>query len=271
MKRWINLNRDSPYYPDVPLFLLLIPLISAINYYLTYSNIQFNSYLALRFSIDTLQGYLAWWAVRTIILYMDKYYPHEGRELKRILSQVLLTTLAGLFLIGSTTELLSIIVKGHWAPLSFYTFDLVIIGIWFFVLNGIYIGLYYYRQLSKQQYDSQNVIKGFHTRSGNKAVRLDFEEIVGFSLDAGYAVCHSVGGHKFYCDLSLNELQEQLPAPRFFRLNRQYILSHRFIRGFNRAENGKVIALLKEDVPFPSQISISRTKAPEFKQWFQSA
>ena len=79
-----------------------------------------------------------------------------------------------------------------------------------------------------------------------------------------YAVCHSVGGHKFYCDLSLNELQEQLPAPRFFRLNRQYILSHRFIRGFNRAENGKVIALLKEDVPFPSQISISRTKAPEF-------
>ncbi|NUQ23863.1 MAG: hypothetical protein HUU34_07910 [Saprospiraceae bacterium] len=32
---------------DVPLFLILIPFISAFNYYLTYSNIRLNGFLLL--------------------------------------------------------------------------------------------------------------------------------------------------------------------------------------------------------------------------------
>lgn len=271
MTKRLQINRNSPYYPDIPIFLIIIPLISAINYYLTYSNIQFNSFLALRFSIDTVQGYLAWWMVRAVILYMDKRYPIEGREVPRILCQLFITTLVGLIIIASTTEILSITVKGEWAPLSFYTFDLIIIGIWFFVVNGIYIGLYYHHLFNGLQPKEAPTQSGLLARAGNKDVRLDFEEILGFTIDAGYAVCYSRQGEKYYMDLSLNELQESLPTPLFFRLNRQYILNHEQIRGFNRAENGKVIALIKEGCPFPAQISISRTKAPVFKQWFQSA
>ncbi len=59
------------YHPDIRIFLVAIPLISAFNYYLTYPNIHFNGYLLLTFTIDTLQGYLAWWAVRSIILKLD--------------------------------------------------------------------------------------------------------------------------------------------------------------------------------------------------------
>ena len=267
----LQINRNSPYYPDIAIFLIIIPLISAINYYLTYTNIQFNSFLALRFSIDTAQGYLAWWVVRAVILQFDKHYPIEGREVKRILSQILLTTIVGLFVIASTNEILSISIKGEWAPLSFYTFDLIIIGIWFFVVNGIYVGLYYHHLFNRKLATEAPGNGGIMARAGNKEVRLSFDEILGFTIDAGYAVCHSKHGEKYYIDLSLNELQENLPSPLFFRLNRQFILSHEQIRGFNRAENGKVIALIKEDCPFPSQISISRTKAPVFKQWFQSA
>ena len=54
-------------YRDVPLFLVLIPCINALNYYLTYSHIAFNWHTVLTFTIDTLQGYAAWLAIRAII------------------------------------------------------------------------------------------------------------------------------------------------------------------------------------------------------------
>ena len=77
----------GPYHPDVTLFLILIPFISAFNYYLTYSNIQLNGFLVLTFCIDTVQGYIAWWGVRYFILYLDKKTPYEKGFVKRIILQ----------------------------------------------------------------------------------------------------------------------------------------------------------------------------------------
>jgi len=156
---------SSLYYPDIPLFLILIPLISAFNYYLTYSNIKFNGFLLLTFSIDTVQGYLAWWAVRVFIIFLDKKIPYEEVPLrKRISIQLISTTIIGLFVISILTELVSWIARNKPAPLHFYTRDLVIISIWFFVINGIYVGLYYYRlwQKSEHQRKEENRITTTH-------------------------------------------------------------------------------------------------------------
>jgi hypothetical protein len=46
----------SIYHPDIRIFLVAIPLISAFNYYLTYTNIQPNGFLLLTFTIDTIMG-----------------------------------------------------------------------------------------------------------------------------------------------------------------------------------------------------------------------
>lgn len=76
---------NNPYYPDVKFFLILIPFISAFNYYLTYSNIRFNGHLLATFTIDTVQGYLAWLAMRKLILFFDKKMPYSGRPTRRII------------------------------------------------------------------------------------------------------------------------------------------------------------------------------------------
>jgi hypothetical protein len=125
-------NTKNPYYPDVTLFLVLIPFISAFNYYLTYSNIQLNGFLLLTFTIDTVQGYCAWWGVRTFILFLDKKLPYEKGLGRRIFIQLFSTLIIGLFIISILTELVSLIAKGKPAPLHFYTKDLFIISIWFF-------------------------------------------------------------------------------------------------------------------------------------------
>ena len=51
-------------YNDILLFLILIPFINALNYYLTYDNISFNVHTLVTFLIDTFDGFAAWWGIR---------------------------------------------------------------------------------------------------------------------------------------------------------------------------------------------------------------
>jgi hypothetical protein len=130
----------------VPLFVGLIPFISAFSYYLTYPNIKPNGFLLLTFTIDTVQGYAAWWGVRAFILYLDRRWPY-GRGLpRRIALQVAGSLVIGLLIISVLTEAVSWVARGRPAPLHFYTRDLFIISTWFFGINGICLGFHCYHQ-----------------------------------------------------------------------------------------------------------------------------
>ena len=99
------------YQPDVIIFLILIPIISGINYYLTYSNVRLNWFFALTFCIDTCQGYAAWWTVKRIIQYLDRVLTFEQNFVLRLSVQIVTTTLAGLTVIALLTEFVSIIAR----------------------------------------------------------------------------------------------------------------------------------------------------------------
>lgn len=263
---------DKPYHPDIALFLVLIPFISAFNYYLTYSNIHLNWFLVLTFAIDTVQGYAAWAAVRGLILLFDRKLPYENGALKRIAIQLVTTLITGLVIISVLTELVSYMAKGRPAPLNFYTVDLFIISIWFFVINGIYIGLHYYNlwQASEARRHHENRAKtdGIMVRQGKQDIKLLYEALDGFYIDGEYAVACQ-GSKKYYLDQSLDKIEKSLPTSVFFRLNRQYILSRPMISGYKRQENGKLLVLPVQSEYFPTEIPVSRTKAPAFKAWFR--
>jgi len=268
-----ELHKTNPYQPDVGIFLILIPFISAFNYYLTYSSIQLSWFLLLTFSIDTIQGYMAWWGVRALMFYLDRRMPYENGIRNRILIQLMTTTIIGLAIISFLTELTSWIAKGKPAPLDFYTVDLFIISIWFFVINGIYIGLRYYNlwKASEERRVNEHKVKsdGLIVRQGKQDLKLNFEELAGFYVDSEYAIACHLTGKKYYMDQSLDKLEKSLPATIFFRLNRQFILHRQMISGFRRLENGKIAVQPNQHECFPSEILVSRTKAPSFKSWFR--
>ncbi len=261
------------YYPDVTLFLIVIPFISAINYYLTYSNIRLSWFLLLTFSIDTVQGYIAWWFCRTFILFLDKKWPYEKGVLSRITIQLIATLVIGLGIISLLTELVSWIAKGRPAPLNFYSVDLFIIGIWFFVVNGIYVGLYYYNLLKeterKQEEERRVKLGGLLVKTGKQEVRLSFDDIAGFSVDGEYVGAVHLSGKRYFIDQSLDKVEKTIPPDLFFRLNRQFILHRKVVTGFRREENGKIIVLSNKTESFPPEITVSRIKAPAFKEWFR--
>lgn len=263
----------NPYHPDITLFLVLIPFISAINYYLTYYNIRLSWFLALTFAIDTAQGYAAWWGVRSYIFFLDRKLPFEKGLLRRVIIQLTGSMALGLTIIAILTELVSWMAKGKPAPLNFYTVDLVIIGIWFFVITGIYTWLHYYNlwKLSEEQRREENRLKadGLLVRQGKTDIRLTFSEVAGLYVDGEYAVACHTNGKKYYVDQSLDKIEKALPTTLFFRLNRQYILHRQAVSGFRRADNGKILVLPVNTDSFPSEIPVSRTKAPSFKSWFR--
>jgi len=259
-------------YNDVKFFLIAIALISAFNYYLTYNNIKLNWFLALTYTIDTVQGWLAWWSVRSIIIYMDKKMPYGERPLKRIIIQVIITTFTGMFIIILLTELVSWIARGRSAVMSFYSFDIFIILIWFFVINGIYIGMHYYHEskIAQQQRRKEKVLLagGYPVRLGKQNLLIPFNEIACFYIEDGYSILLNWQDKKFFPDKSLDKIEKDLPEEWFFRVNRQYIIHRNVAAGFKRIEDGKIEILIKTAGSMPASIPASRLKAAAFKNWF---
>src|SRR6516164_1745016 len=124
--------KEKIEYQDIIFFLILIPFINALNYYLTYSNIHFNSHTLITFIIDTLEGYAAWWGLRSVVIYLDKKMPYEVNPLKRILVQLVFTSAVGLLIIIILTELVNSIAKNSPVPSGFFEYDIFIFLIWFF-------------------------------------------------------------------------------------------------------------------------------------------
>ena len=252
---------------EIKLFLVLIPLINLFNYYLTYTDIRFTTRTLITFAIDTAQGYIAWLVTHMIIVYLDKTMPYERNVLKRILFQITIVLFAGMsVIILLTLSIHFIFERGKPIPVSFFSYDILIISVWFLVLNGVYISMDFYREwrASQRMRLEENKVKsgGLRVKSGKQNLQLDFDAIEGFVVDGEYILCHTSEGKKFLIDMSMDKLEKSLPVNSFFRLNRQFLLHRQAIMGFEKIENGKLRILVKSS-SIPESINLSRTRAPE--------
>jgi hypothetical protein len=248
----------------------LIPLINVVNYYLTYTNVPVWRVI-ITFTIDTAEGYIAWLLTHWIIGLLDRRFPYEGQPVKRILVQLFLTLLAGLGSIIILTEFVNWLATDQPVPLSFYTTDILIISIWFFVVNGIYVSLHYHNQWLRSEEarkkEASTRMGGFKISTAKKDLLLPYEEIYGFYIDDEYCVLATVAGKKHLLGLSLDQVEKQLPPEQFFRANRQFIVHRALVNGYEKAENSKIVVLLRQTEHLPETVAVSRTKASAFKTW----
>lgn len=259
-------------YRDITFFIAVIPAINAFNYYLTYTNIKFSTHTLITFLIDTMEGYAAWWVIRSIILLLDRRLPYAPSPMKRIAIQLALTTAAALGLIIIATECINAAARDKPMPASFYRVDIFIFMIWSLVVNGIYIGLHYYVQFRESEnlrrQEKQVRQEKFTVKKGKQYLNILFNDITGIFIDGDYAILVTTDGKKHVLDESLDAAEKQLPQELFFRLSRKYIINRHIIAGFERGEQSKINILLTESAHFPRTITVSRLKAPAFRNWF---
>jgi two-component system, LytTR family, response regulator len=77
-------------------------------------------------------------------------------------------------------------------------------------------------------------------------------------------------GRKYLVDKNLSELEEDLDEKMFFRVNRQYIINIKYVKGFKPYEKVK----LQVDLNIPEinhPIIISQETAPAFRSWMYEA
>ncbi len=216
--------------------------------------------------MDTLQGYAAWWIVRKIIIWLDTKIPLLENPVKRTGIQILITSVAGVGFLILSTEVLSWLIYGKGAITSFYTLDALIFVIWFLVINGVYIALLLFNQVSKKETEASGQ-EGILVRSGRNRKVISTEEIQSINVDSGLTHLRTIHSEKFVLDESLDHWEEKLPEIMFFRINRKTILNRSSVSGFTSLDHGKLKAQLIERNS-DLELGISRAKAPSFKRWF---
>ncbi|AWI26316.1 LytTR family DNA-binding domain-containing protein [Flavobacterium pallidum] len=222
--------RDFFSQKDVRLFLVLIPVIKVIDYFMTFSEMVLDKWFFVAFTMNLIQGYVCLVPIRWIIKRIEKQYSGLYFSKSALAKQLLFTFLA-------TVAVCLIIPDGGWlitgkhytdANGSSFIHDIIILFVWIVLVNFIYIGFHYYQtwKASEEKLRDERKLKteGITIKIGDKNIKILLKEILGFYVENGATFIIHANFTTFIVDSSLDNLEQKLPGRYFFRVNRKFIL-----------------------------------------------
>lgn len=167
---------------------------------------------------------------------------------------------------------------------------MVIAFIFILFINGIYAALYFYdfyvtsvaekvnleqnleNQVEKIREELQ--VNDYFTparehilvKVGRKDILVPYLDITCIYSEAKETYLLTTDNKMYLLDLSLDRLEEQLPASLFFRANRQYLITPELVHSLVPENHGKLTVHLHSKPQLPATLSISRDKAPAFRR-----
>lgn len=105
-------------------------------------------------------------------------------------------------------------------------------------------------------------------RYKDKIVPVAMEEVAFFYTYSERVTLTTLSGDSYPVDKSLEALQQQLSVGKFFRANRQFIVSRSAVKDIAVWFGNRLALNLV--VETPERIIISKARVPEFKQWLQA-
>lgn len=245
-------------------------VLTTLNYILTYSTFRLDlehTYFILN---DLALTIIILEFLIICIKTLDRYLPWQVDQNKRLIVQlVTITPIVSFFtlLVNELSE--AIIYTGRIDP-RFYSFDMVVAMVLILMVQFIYIALHFLPHKPEHIASEVNSVRQIKVSQGTttKIVR-ETEMLAAFvSSDLTYVLDRNC--KRFLCNEPLKELEENLSG-KFFRANRQFIISREFVLGFKSLEYGKIeVQLVCEDKLTPENIIISRKKAAMFRKWITS-
>ena len=100
----------------------------------------------------------------------------------------------------------------------------------------------------------------------DKLIPLAINEIAYIYSENKMAKIVTFDNRTFFENDSLDKIQQQLDPSKFFRANRQFIISHKAIKDISVWFDSKLSVNLS--VSIPEKIIVSRVRVAEFKAWF---
>ena len=100
----------------------------------------------------------------------------------------------------------------------------------------------------------------------DKFIPLSVNDIAYIYSENRIAKIVTLDNRTYYEQNSLDEMQRQIDPSKFFRANRQYIISHKAIKDIAVWFDSKISVNLVVDIP--EKIIVSRMRVTEFKDWY---
>ena len=266
------MRAESLTYRDKWIRVTAVPFFTAIGYYVTYNNIQFNGEFILLFISDLIKGFAVWEVVRMCTVLLDKKYPWKASVLKRLLLQLTFPVASGILLFILLVQLEYHYVRSF--PLeNFYTLDIWIVLVFLLCSSLIYTSLYFYQRYADLQKEPLTAPPhkddGLMVRYGNKESKIGFKDIVAFYSEGKQTWLLTKELRRLPVDQSLDRLEQFVPS-YFFRVSRQYLLTPSTVTSISLDTYGKVKAETEKRYNLDPVIIVSREKAAGFKKWFRN-
>jgi DNA-binding LytR/AlgR family response regulator len=101
-------------------------------------------------------------------------------------------------------------------------------------------------------------------RKGTEFVALNIDEVAYFFTEHKIVFVRDFTGRQMIVDKNLGELEEDLNARSFFRINRKFLASQKSIERF-KPDNGKIQVFLRPEIK--EDVHVSKETAPDFRKW----
>lgn len=105
----------------------------------------------------------------------------------------------------------------------------------------------------------------FLVKKGQKMMPVNANDIAYFTIRNGVSFLITKEKQKFPVDYTLDEIEQMLDRKHFFRVNRQFILSHDTIVSVQPWFNSKL--KIEISIPADDDIIVSRERSVAFKEW----
>ena len=120
--------------------------------------------------------------------------------------------------------------------------------------------------LATLQKEKKDYKSFFLISNKDKFIPLSINDIAYIYSENKMAQMVTFGNRTFYENRSLDDLQRQIDPVKFFRANRQFIISHKAVKDISFWFDSKLSVNLTVDVP--EKIIVSRLRASAFKEWY---
>jgi two-component system response regulator LytT len=110
--------------------------------------------------------------------------------------------------------------------------------------------------------------KSFLVHFRDKLIPVETARIGWFFTAHEIVYAHTVDGHQYIVDFTMEQLEQQLEPGMFFRANRQFIINRGALTEVDFYFNGRLSLKMKPEPP--EKILISKARVPEFKKWMDS-
>ena len=114
----------------------------------------------------------------------------------------------------------------------------------------------------QQSKETKDYPQHIFVRIGRKIISIKVNDIVWIESDGDYTSLHTIDGI-YFCNLSLNTLENRLDSSCFLRVHRSFIIATNSIEHLASDGEGGFIAVLKDK----SKVKVSRTYAAKIRQF----